>query len=196
MLEEPGIFLGQGAVDFKTRVRPAAYPAAEMKIRVTGVAVAHKGFVMAAAGTEGARPAGVTIQLSLDVAAIQKGGLFLLVDAGSDVSQHVLVGIDETVAWRDVTGRPHADEPETSSAGMRLVHALVEFRERVADVGKAVEFAAQRELQVFLRELAKLREHIVHAGFVDGVQAVRGSGHRSKAYFVKAQIVFQMAVDL
>ena len=46
---------------------------------------------------------------------------------------------------------------------MRFVDSLIEFGERVADVREAVEFAAQRELEVFPGKRAALSEDISNA---------------------------------
>ena len=112
IIEERGIFFGERAVDLEAGVGPAANPVAVMKIGVAGVAVANEGFVMAAAGAERTRPAGVAIVLGVDIAAIEEGGLLCLVDAGGDVAEDVLVGIDEAVAGSDVAGRADAEQTE------------------------------------------------------------------------------------
>ena len=125
----------------------------------------------------------------------QKIALLLAIDAGRDVAQRVRIGIDETVAGRDIARRPHAHQSQTRAAGMRLIHALIQFRDRVADVGEAVHLAAQRIFQPLVGENVKLFQHAVHAFLVDGVQAVGRGGHGRKADLVKAEILFQMAED-
>src|SRR6476660_6424008 len=107
---------------------------------------------MASAGTERARPAGVAGIFGANVSAIEKSGLFLFVDAGGDVAENVLIGIDEAMARSNVARRAHAEKAEARAAGMRFVHALVQFGQRVADVGEAVQLAAQSELHIFLGE--------------------------------------------
>ena len=70
---------------------------------MTGVSVSDKRFVMAPAGAQRARPAGVAIVLTVDVAAIEKIGLlWLSIHAGLDIAERVRVGIDEAVAGRDI----------------------------------------------------------------------------------------------
>jgi hypothetical protein len=96
---------------------------------MAGIAVAYERFMMAAAGAERASPARVAVVLSFYIAAVQERGLFFLVDAGSDVSEHVLVRIHETVAQSDIAGRPDADQTQTRSTGMRLIHSLMQFGE-------------------------------------------------------------------
>ena len=44
-------------------------------------------------------------------------------------------------------------------------------------------------------EFAELGEDLVHAALVDGVEAVGRSGDRGEADFVKAEIVFEVAID-
>src|ERR1700704_3618725 len=48
---------GDFAIDAKADVGPAADPVAVMQVGVARIAIAHEGFVMAAAGTQRARPA-------------------------------------------------------------------------------------------------------------------------------------------
>ena len=105
----------------------------------------------------------MAIVFGIDVAAAQKIGLLLAVDAGRDVSQRVRVGIHETMAGRDVARRSDAQQAQTRAAGMRFVHALAQFGQRVADVGEAVRFAAQRVLQILVGQRVELIEHAVHA---------------------------------
>src|SRR6267378_4965428 len=96
----------------------------------------------------------------------------------------------------DVAGRSDAQQAKPSSTRMRLVHTLMQLRERIADVGKAVQFAAKSEGKIFLGKFAELRENVIHARHSDGVQAIRGRGYRSEADFVETQIVFQVPVNL
>src|SRR5260370_7801871 len=140
---------------------------------MTGVAIAHESFVMTAASTERAGPAGVAIGFRLNVPAIQEVGLLLFVEPGCDVSEFVLIGIDEAMAGSDVAGRSDAQEAKASSTRMRLVHTLMQLRERIADVGKAVQFAAKSEGEIFLGEFAELRENLIHASHTHGVQPIR-----------------------
>ena len=84
----------------------------------------------------------MTVRFGLNVAAIEESGLFFPVDTSGDVSQSVLVGIHETVAGSNIAGRSDADQTKARATWMRFVHTLVEFGESVADVGKAVKFAA------------------------------------------------------
>src|SRR5882762_5515869 len=79
---------------------------------------------------------------------------------------------------------------------MGFVHTLMQLRERIADVGKAVQFAAKSEGKIFLGKFAELRENIIHARYSDGGQAIRGRGYRSEADFVEAEIVLQVAINL
>ena len=84
-----------------------------------------------------------------------------------DVPDGVLVGIHKTVAGCNITGRPHTHHTQTGPARQRLVHALVQFRKRVAYVGKAMVLIPQGTLQVLVSEIAELRKHFVHAGLAD-----------------------------
>lgn len=175
---------------------PASNPSAVVKVGVPRIAVAHESFVMAAAGAKRASPTRVTVGLGLNVTAIKKSRLFFLVDAGKNTSQSVLVRVHKPMARRNVAGGTNADKSEARSARMRLIDALVQLGKRVADVGKAVEFSAQRKLQVFFGQFPKLGEHFVHARFVYGIQTVGRGGYRSKAHLVKTKIMFQMTVNL
>ena len=126
-----------------------------------------------------------------------RGNRLLLraIDSGARCAQRVRIGIDEAMAGRDVARRTDAHQAETGAAGMRFVDALVQLGQRVADVGEAVQFAAQREFEIFVGEHLKLLEHAVHAALVDGVEPVGRSGDRSESDLVESQIVLQMAVD-
>ena len=90
---------------------------------------------------------------------------------------------------------PTPTKPKRGPARMRFVHALNQLRDRVADVGEAVHFAAQGKLQPLIRQDMKLFQHTVHAFFVDGVEPVRRGCNGRKADLVKAEIVLQVAVN-
>src|SRR6267154_4409232 len=100
------------------------------------------------------------------------------------------------MAGSDVAGRSDAEEAEASSTGMRLVHTLMQLRERIADVGKAMQLAAKGKGKIFLRQFAELREDVIHARHTDGIQAIGGRGYGSEADFVETEIVFQVTVNL
>ena len=127
------------------------------------VAIAHEGFVMAAAGAQRPRPAGVAIVFGTDVAAPQKIALLRFVDARGNVSQRVRIGIHKAMARSDVSRRPHAQQPQARAARMRFVHALAQFRQRIADVRESVRLAAQRIFQIFVSQRVELIQHAVHA---------------------------------
>ncbi len=93
----------------------------------------------------------------------QEIGLLLAIDAGGDVAQRVGVGIDEAMARRDVARRSDAQQSKTRAAGMRLVDALVQLGQRVADVRESVHLAAQRVFEIFVRQRVELLQHAVHA---------------------------------
>ena len=67
------------------------------------------------------------------------------------------------MAGRDVAGRTDAHQAQTGAARVRFVDALVEFGDRVADVGESVHFAAQRVFEILLGKHMELPEHTVHA---------------------------------
>src|SRR5882672_3076593 len=96
----------------------------------------------------------------------------------------------------DVAGRSDTQEAKASSTRMGFVHPLMQLRQGIANVGKAVQFTAKCEGKIFLGEFAELRENVIHARHSDGVQAIRGRGYRSEADFVETEIVFQVTVDL
>src|SRR5258705_5530886 len=96
----------------------------------------------------------------------------------------------------DVAGRSDTQEAKASSTRMGFVHPLMQLRQGIANVGKAVQFAAKSEGEIFLGEFAELRENVIHAWHTDGVQAIGRRGYRSEADFVETKIVFQVAVNL
>src|SRR5712672_1290889 len=100
------------------------------------------------------------------------------------------------MAGSDVAGRSDAEQAEASSTGIRLVHTLMQFRERIADVGETVQLAAKGKGKVFLRQFAELREDVIHARHTDGIQAIGGRGYGSEAHFVETEMVFQVTVNL
>src|SRR5262249_33672447 len=75
LLKKLRVVRADGTVDTQTGVGPAADPIAVVQIGVAGVSVVDKRFVMAAAGAQWARPTGMAIVLTADVAAAQKIGL-------------------------------------------------------------------------------------------------------------------------
>src|SRR5437879_1635569 len=119
---------------------------------MAGVAIVYVGLVMTASRTQGTRPAGVAIVLGIDVAAAQEVRLLLAIDAGRYVSDRVHVGIDEAMARRDIARGSDAQQSERRAAGVRLVDALTQLRQRVAHVRKSVQLAANREFQVLRGE--------------------------------------------
>src|SRR5262245_34655515 len=108
MLKKLRIARGNLPVNLQTDVRPPANPIAVMEVGVARVAVTHIGFVVTAARTYGTRPAGVAFGFAMNAAALKEIGLNLAVDSGRKMSEIVRVGIDETVAGRDVARRRHA----------------------------------------------------------------------------------------
>ena len=121
--------------------------------------------------------------------------LLLAIDAGGDVAQRVLVGIDKAMAGSDIARRTDAHQAQAGAAGMRLVDALVEFGDRVADVRESVHLAAQRVLEVLLGQHMELAQNTVHAAFADGIEPIRRSRHRREADLVESELVLQVAVD-
>src|SRR5215831_12182040 len=166
-----------------------------MQIRMTGVSVADVRFVMAPAGAERAREAGVAIVLGIDVTAIEKSLLPGAIDSGRDIAERVGIGIDEAMAGRDIARRADAHQAKARAAGMRFVDALVKFGERVADVGESMQLAAQRKLEILPSEFAELLEDAVHASLADRVQAIRRSRHRREPDLVEAELMLEVAID-
>jgi hypothetical protein len=57
-----------------------------MQVGMTGVTIPDVRFVMTAAGTQGARPASVTVVLGINVTASEKITLFLAVDTRGNMA--------------------------------------------------------------------------------------------------------------
>ena len=194
MIEKRGILRGDGAVDLQALIGPAADPIAVVKVGMTGIAVADEGLVMAAARAQSGRAQQfMAIVLGVDVSAGKEIVLFFPVDAGGHMTKDMLVS-ESTKRWQGAMSPdgPTPTMPRPGAAGMRFVYTLVQLGERVADVGKAVVLAAQRELQIFICELAKLLENAIHSRLIDGVKPVRRSGDRRKADLMKTQLVLQV----
>src|ERR1700733_11450968 len=102
MLKKCRVLCRDRAVNLQALISPVPDPVAVVEIGVAGVAVTHKCFVMAPAGTDRPGPAGVAIVLCANVPAVQEILLLCPVDAGCDVPQGVLVGIDKTMAGCDI----------------------------------------------------------------------------------------------
>jgi hypothetical protein len=81
-----------------------------MQIRVAGVSVTYKRFVMTSAGTKRTRETAMTIVLPSDMTAIEEGVLLSLVDACIHIAQRMSIGIDEAVARSDIAGRAYSDQ--------------------------------------------------------------------------------------
>ena len=109
---------------------------------MAGIAIADERLVMASTGAQRTRPTGVAIVLTINMAAIQEVRLLGSVEAGRDVAERVGIGIDKTVAGRNVPGRPDADHAQPSAAGKRFVDPLVQLGKRVAHVRETVVLAA------------------------------------------------------
>src|SRR5262245_60672230 len=105
-----------------------------MQVSAPGVAVTDVGFVITTARTDGSRPAGVTFGFAMNAAAFKEIGLNLAVNSGREMTQFVRVGINETMARRDVARRRHAKQPKPRAARMRFADAGVKFLQRVVDV--------------------------------------------------------------
>src|SRR5262245_27078490 len=93
-----GIARSDLAIDPQADVGPAADPVAVVEIGVACIAVAHVGFVITAAGTDGARPASVALDFTAKVPAGDEVGLGGAIDARGDVPELVRVGVDEAMA--------------------------------------------------------------------------------------------------
>src|ERR1700679_3803080 len=102
MIEERRILRGNGAINLKALIRPAADPIAVVKICMARIAVAHERFVMAAAGTERPCPAFMAVVLGIDISSAQKIVLLLFVDARGHIAQDMLVRVDKAMAGCDV----------------------------------------------------------------------------------------------
>src|SRR5580704_15899045 len=160
-----------------------------------GVSVAHESFVMATAGAQRPRPAGVAIVFGIDMAAAQKVGLLLAIDAGGDVSQGMRVGIDEAMTRRNIARRSDAHQSQPRSAGVRFIYALAQLRQSIADVRKPVRFSAHRIFEILLGQDMKLFQHAVHALLVDSVKLVRRRRYGREADFVKTEVLLKVSED-
>ena len=98
------------------------------------VAITHESFVMAPASAQRTSPTRLTVVLRIDVAAVQELTLLFTIETGRNMTQRVLIGIDEAMARRDIARRSHANQPEPRAAGVRFIHTLAQLGERVADV--------------------------------------------------------------
>ena len=136
------------------------------------VPVTDKSFVMAPSGAQGTRPTRPAIVLAIDMTSREKVRSLLRVHTLRDISQRMSVGIDETMAWSDVAGWPDSQQAQAGSAWMGFVHALIELGQRVADIGEAVQLAAQSVLEIFVGEDMKLIQHSVHSRLIDRVEAI------------------------
>ena len=56
---------------------------------------------------------------------------------------------------------------------MRLADPRVQLAQGIGDVRKTVVLVAQRAIQILVRQLGELIEHMVEAIRADGVQAIR-----------------------
>ena len=84
-----------------------------MQIRVAGIAIPHVRLMMAAAGTQRARPTGMAIVLGVDMPTRQKVSLRRLIDACRNMAQLMRIGIDKAMARRDIARRADSNQTQT-----------------------------------------------------------------------------------
>ena len=192
MFQEFGIALRNLSVDLKARVGPPSDPFTVMKVRVRGSSVTRVGFVIASTGAERARPAFAAISLVRDVVPGQEIGLGSPVYAVSHAPQLVRVRAGETVAKRNIAARGNAQESQSGAARISLAGSLVDFFQRIPDIGESMVPVRNRVVEEFPGQLAELRQHMIETRLVDGIQPVRRSSDRSKAHFPKADLAGQV----
>src|SRR5262245_53023002 len=100
--EEVRIPFRELAVDLQAGVGPAADPLAVMQVRARRRAVADVRLVIAAAGAQRPRPAGLAVGLVDDVMLLEEAGLRVAIDPVAHRAELVRVGAGEAVAERDV----------------------------------------------------------------------------------------------
>ena len=140
--------------------------------------------------------AGTKLDLLLGTLQGVAVGLLFAIHARGDVPQRVLIGVDESVAGRDIARWADAHQAQPSAARVRLADAGMQLIQRIAHVRESVLAALNRPLQVLFRQFGELREHVVHAGVADRVETIGRSGHRGEPDFVKSQILCQVSEDL
>ena len=134
MLKKFRIASGDLAINLQTDMRPSANPITVMQVRAPRVAVTDVCFVITTARTDGPRPAGVAFGFAMNAAAFKEICLNLAVNACREMTQLVRVGINETMARRDVARRGHAEQSQPRAAGVRFADAGVQLLQRVVDV--------------------------------------------------------------
>ena len=178
-------------------VGPVPYPVAVVQIRMTGVAVAHVCLVVAAAGAQRARRKQLWQSYLPSMWPRSRNACCFARSIPVAMLPSACVS-ESTKRWqrRDVAGRTHAHQAETGAAGVRFVHALIEFGQRVARRSKS-RGASPRSAysEVLLGKHAKLLEDIAHAALADRIQAVGRSSHRRESDLVESQVVLQMTID-
>ena len=88
--------------------------------------------------------------------ALEKILLLFPIDAGGNMTERVCVGIDETMARRNITRRPDSHQAERRAAGMGFVDTLAQLREGIAHVREAVHLAAQCIFEILVGQHVKL----------------------------------------
>ena len=140
-----GLLLGDLAVDLETGVRPAANPLAVVQVGPVGRSVARVRLVIAAAGADRPRPAGLAVGLARRCDALSRNVLLLLPRStpSCTVPSCVLVRAGEAMAERDVAVGRDAHQADAGAARIRLGMALVQSpaasrgRSRSRDAGSA-----------------------------------------------------------
>ena len=176
-------------------MRPAANPLAVMQVGRLGRAVARVGFVIAAAGADRPRPAGLAIGLVRDVMGVEERLLALPRDTVPHGSQTVLVGTREAVTQGDAAVGGDAHQANAGATRIRLGVAVMDLLQRLADVREAVVPALQRCLEVIGGQRAELFEQVIEAAVRDGVVAARGGRDRRKADLPESQFVGEVLID-
>src|ERR1035438_10181661 len=151
--------------------------------------------VVAAAGTERARPALAAIGLIIDVMFFEKPDLYQPIDSIANGPQLVRVRACETMAQRHVAIGGNAHQPQARTARIRFAHALVDFFQRVLDVRESVMAVLERRFQEVCCQRAELLQHSVETRLRDRIlRAWRGSNRR-EPNVPESNLFRQMLVD-
>ena len=82
---------------------------------------------------------------------------------------------------------PDTHQAQAGAAGMRLIHALMEFSQCVADIGKAVVLTPQRKLQILLGQRLELLQNAIETSLVNGIEAIGRRCNWGETHFMEAR---------
>src|SRR2546422_2003522 len=153
-------------VDAKAEIIQPTDPIAVMQRRRGRVAVVNERFVIAAAGADRPRPAGMTVAARSNVMRIETLLARRVTDASFlHVSHLSHIGIDKGVTEIDVARRSDAQQTEAGAARICLADAAVQLLQRVVHIRETMMASGDRPVDRKSTRLNSSHGYISYAVF-------------------------------